>query len=268
MIAHNPFGVGIGQFEFGALPWMVDLGVAKFTEIHKSPHSEPLRLIVENGWLYGALIAALTYLVARRLRFKRARVMLPFLAAFAIQAAFQFPLEVPASVLLCAFGFAALLSPSRDSYTKTNRIAVSILATIALVFSFIHTWASLPSRDRSPEQAKLVCKLDPYNWISCLYAARRLEELQLVEDARDAYVRQMELRPRNFAILFEWAMLEMRAGNHEDSCDFGPRAFVHFQTGDFSHPFCSGPRSERAVLLESYSRWLEDRLKRAKERPR
>lgn len=269
LIRENPMGIGIGQFEFGAAPWLQQFGLLRSAEVFKSPHSEPLRLVAENGWIFGILLAALVFFFVRGFRFRKLRIGLPFFGAFLFQAAFQFPLEVPGSVLLIAFATWKFVSPnvtsiSQPVFTRTCRWLVGATAMATFAFGVAHALSVMaPVNIPLSRWIPTACDLDPYNWRVCGEAMRFEGSTGRIDIVRRLAQRQLRIRPWNFSILLNWASIEAQFGNSEISCEIAQQVIGLIPAERSRFEYCGFTYVDPKTIMKHYPNWIRSTTNRA-----
>jgi hypothetical protein len=187
MITKHPLGVGAHQYEFTSLPFIIKDLFPTYNERHyiRSPHSFPLKVLVQDGIIYGILLALLIYLFLRHFHQKifispdfPTLVSISFFIALIPEIIFQFPLENPFPFFAISFFLGLLLACcTQKSIPITNKSKIAAIGiVIPLLFIMtLSTAISMPMAfqgERDLKCAKLACQLNPAYWKGCVNEAR------------------------------------------------------------------------------------------------
>jgi O-antigen ligase len=191
LVADHPAGVGAGNFEHAFVPYAL-AGRAKPGEaiVFRSPHSEPLRLVAEEGIAGALLLLGLLGALARALHRSRSfagwrsgdGALLVSCGAFlSVESLFQFPFELafPALVSAQLVGL-ALASTDEPEAARASRRARARLADVlcalgALAFAVaagrLVSARVLAGRTADAAALERACALDPRRLEACTQAA-------------------------------------------------------------------------------------------------
>jgi tetratricopeptide (TPR) repeat protein len=199
-IPHRPIGLGLGRFETDYPLWRSEEEARLSTNdwksrIYRSPktlHSDPLQLLLECGWLGGAMLLAALLLLARPapLWFQAP------LLAFAVHALVRAPLldNPPALAffaLLCGAAGRASANLLRMAQPRRTRAAAWLVAAGALA-------AVIPARGQIVGEHQIAAALDP-DGPNAAAALRKATE------TRPWDARGWELRGLGYLAVQEWA---------------------------------------------------------------
>lgn len=232
MIFDNPLGVGLGQYQFSAIPYLKSVKEFDETTIFNTPHNDFLHILAEDGvilsFLFLSFALSLIYFLWND--FKRIFYSYPEFIFFSLMlfplSTFQFPLLNPVPSLMCAMMvgfFFSLRKKEVLSYPlgkKTKRILMGING-IAL-FIFISTFgAKYVSYNFPTNQSlnKIACTVGNQEWLGCLNVAASYLDAKDYEKAA-TYARQtLTWNPHNYQGLRLLAFAELYKGNRKKGCD-------------------------------------------------
>jgi hypothetical protein len=204
-IKDNPMGLGIGQFEFGSIPYLKQVGAnISPTSILRSPHSEPLRLASEEGLLVAfvalALILAFGIGATKRIWNKKT---LPTDVLFFVsipEFLFQFPTELPSSMLI--FAVAIGVSVSKEKSIEVSKLTRAFVIFIACL-GFSIRWAATQTKPLPLGLSVEFCKVFPDQWRHCLAVANKERTHENTQAAHSIMNSVLKHQPFNYVALKE-----------------------------------------------------------------
>jgi hypothetical protein len=194
LIREHPFGAGSGNFGDAFIPYQLALDtIPGDTVLFRTPHNEYLRVVAEEGLVFGAIAGALLVSLFRRARAGRGFAgrdsdAVAFLGAgtvfLVIESLFQFPFGTAfgctTAAVLLGLALAVAEGPSPPAPVSPGRgslwlwrglgtlVAVAILVVAARVATSGLLYARHPEEAGAMEEA---CRLDPRNLPACVTAA-------------------------------------------------------------------------------------------------
>ncbi|MEI8321068.1 MAG: hypothetical protein WCG05_03545 [Alphaproteobacteria bacterium] len=275
MLWKNLFGVGVGGFEFGSIPYEISFKTKMLGEgaIAKSPHCEYLRFLIEDGLhvvvVAVILLGSLLWKVRRKLLLVTTDSLFFLLLAFVIliEMLFQFPMELPFTFSLGAMLFGYFFS---DYYnTKSFAIPVALktllVGVLVLLISF-QTWTMIVERVYVNDRAKSawVCKYNPLSYEACLNVAAYDLKKQDWASAEHVISKELKKRPYNFSALRLWVESQIFQNKIPQACEGAilyDQMFAEPQTcfSKFIYGVChTGPYEKQP---ESFQKTYESFLK-------
>lgn len=253
MIRSIPLGVGTGRYEFDSIPF---LNGGQFSAgegmIYKSPHSEPLRFLSEEGILWSVVsIFAMSFIFLRKLvgirmvssmtsnRFKPG---VGLALAFVPEILFQFPLQNAVPSLF--FGILVSRLFDRSARKEESQFCGRSILFLVSIGIFYFTAASAyanykATNARGPLDYTESCKLDDSNWYICTRAAQFLIESGDSAVAKTMMKEEIKKRPFNFVALRNLGMASWRDGDRVLACEFFQREQALLRAGNSNRDFVS-----------------------------
>lgn len=193
LILNNPIGVGVGQFENKAIPYLLKSDLKPSDMVYfDQPHSELIKWGVQFGWL-GILLPLLIFgFIAKKIFWpidKKNSFLIESLFVAAPQIAFQFPFENPTSLMYLAFVFALFLGLYS---VKTIRVhfavrgliyVISFVGMLHAVF-FVRSIYFESTQPNDYEKVDEACEIYPINMNACFlrdYLLINKNEMQLAK---------------------------------------------------------------------------------------
>ncbi len=235
MIQARPMGVGTGRFEFDSIPFLQG-GQFQAGEgmIYKSPHSEPLRFLAEEGviWTVIGILVSMGTLwssnligAIRQRRFEAIRITALGLA-FVPEFLFQFPLQSAVAFFFFSTLVAALLHLHKvPALTRPFDwrirlagwgVAIGILA-VGGAISYSNFQATTASH---PDDYVRSCERASSNWYTCSLAAQFSIESGHLDRAKTLMKNEISKRPFNFMALRNLGMAAWRQGDLVMACEY------------------------------------------------
>jgi hypothetical protein len=251
MFFENPFGVGLGQYEFASLPYLGNL----FPELNehllfRSPHNEFLYYLVEDGIVFSALLFIILfffccfYWKSMREVFYSHPVFFYFLIILFVQALFQFPLIEPLpyfiTTLMIGYFLASLnreiivisLNPELKTILFFLNIIVMIIITIFISSNYISY-----NYPNNKELNKLACSYGSRNWIACLNVSSMALKEKDYDTAENFARKTLLWQPLNFQGLKMLGYAYLYQGNRQKACILFKRYDMYFQHQSTLHEF-------------------------------
>lgn len=232
MIWQVPFGVGSGRYEFDSIPFLKG---GKFQAgeamVYKSPHSEPLRFLAEEGiaWSIVAGLAMLMIFGFKQL-FRSLRAGDP--QAIAISAVclaltpeflFQFPLENAVPLYFFGFLVAARLKRIENPVVSQglSKYVIGFIAVVVVSFASLFAFSNYQATTavRSEEYVS-ACHRSTYNWFLCTSAARAAIESGDTKTGRALMLDELSRRPFDYMALRNLGIAEWTEGKKERACEY------------------------------------------------
>lgn len=253
MIRTLPLGTGAGRFEFAALPFLREAGLAREEVLVASPQNEALRYLAEEGVLLSlAYLALWLVLLARWFRFgapERAFVAAAFVF-FVSSAIVSSPFLHASGALVLALVAGVLTNAARRGGEPLRpRITRGLLALgLLLIVGFGGAATLSRTFEDSAARAHLACALTPENWRACLTAARSLQDKGDWQGARHRVERVLAGEPTNFTAVRQLVFI---AGNQKRNLE---ACFLLWRFDDFYR----GLSSQHETLEKNCApKWLE-----------
>ena len=232
MIYKNPLGVGLGQFEFGALPYFGSLFPSLNERLlFSNPHDEFLYYLAEEGvilcfllFLLGLSICYFLWNDIKKVLLSRSDILYFFIMLF-VQALFQFPLLEPLPYFMTALMmgyFFFLLPTNRVSYElkrgpRVALIGLNFLATLIFIISFSAKYISFNFPYNEPLN-KLACSYGNRNWLACLNVSYSYLNKRDYESAASYASRTLNWQPLNYQGLKFLGLAQLYDGNRRGAC--------------------------------------------------
>ncbi len=229
MIRENPLGVGADNFDYAFVPYKKNTKLLLTEDfIEKSPHSEYLRYLVEDGIPATILgIVFILYSLYLGIFTKGADPFLrdyfvTFLIFLSIEAFFQFPIENSIPFYICAIlsglFFARLGSAPHEISLRRVFIFIPFIIYASLVgcIALASYYTGTAIADRSKMQ--LAAKLDPSNWHTGLYQIEAAFKDGHYDDAIWYATLELKKRPYNFPALYLLGISQFTIGMFGKGC--------------------------------------------------
>ncbi len=232
MFFENPFGVGLGQYEFAAIPYLGNL----FPELNeyllfRSPHDEFLYYLVEDGIIFSALLFAIfssfSYFYWRNIKdtFYSKPVFSYFFIIMFVQALFQFPLIEPLpyfmTTLMIGYFFASLNHEARVISLKPELkmvlISLNVVAFLLIIIFFASNYISY-NYPKDKNLNKLACTYGSRNWIACLNVSSIALKEGDYDTAENLARKTLLWQPLNFQGLKMLGYAYLHQGNPQKAC--------------------------------------------------
>jgi type II secretory pathway component PulM len=278
MIAERPSGVGAGNFGLDFPPYLAGSRLAADeTVVFLSPHNEPLRILAEDGILFGGLLVAVIVALAVELRRSPAiggwrsgagALLAPAVVLLAVEALFQFPLATAFGALMaaallglalaCVEGTAggprpmAFAAASRRRLWAAGAAFLAVGVTVALARVAAAEYLFVNHRDDVDAQRR-ACALDPRRTPSCVTAAWLEARAGDLAAARARLVRVLRQAPYDGPATKLLGEVALAQGDHEAGClylwlydgRFGGRSSAHAMLVARCHPARFGALARR-----------------------
>lgn len=246
MLLDHPLGIGLGQYEYEAIPYLQELvPILNERILYKSPHVEILRFMVEDGLLATALFLGLviSFIHGAKGRIlaclKNYPEVVGYFLFLSTQLLFQFPLDNPLPLSLTAFMCAYFLTKLNLAEitvkVKKTKIITFVVGCFLLYGSLARAFSGYVERVY-PQNIlfnQWACFVDPGNWGACL----NVVAIQLSEGKYDLAISgaQAELskRPNMFQPLKYLSFAYLEKGDREKACLYSSR-YDNFFRGESS----------------------------------
>lgn len=229
LVADHPLGVGAGRFEESLPPYLVRGPLEPDeTLVYRSPHSEPLRLLAEDGWVMLPLVLVLGFPVARHaMAGRRAEPLLAVLVlslglTVLVEATFQFPFALASGCLIAALTLALALrlgDAARPPGAGTPAWPWVAASAVALVLAGrVLNADRLSARGEGREAFERACTLDPRHHEACVMAAWRQVgegDLRAARSTLEAVLRRAPYYAPALKLLGE---TDLWSGDREGGC--------------------------------------------------
>jgi len=240
MIFENPFGVGVGQFQFASIPYLRSSPEFDEMTLYRNPHNEFLRFLAEDGvitsFLYLLLASSLIYYLWKDIQkiFYSYPEFIFFSLILLVQAVFQFPLMNPVPYFLTALMVGYFFSLRKDEFfickfaktSKTFLIGSTLMGSVVFTaaFSSRYIYFNYP-RDLSLN--RLACHMgDPivnsvgsHNWLACLNVASTYFKEKEYAKAESYALRTLYWQPLNYQGIKLLGFSLLYQGHKEKACD-------------------------------------------------
>lgn len=242
LILDNPLGVGLGQYEFAAIPYFKS--VKEFDEftIFNTPHNDFLHILAEDGLiltsLFALLLLSLVFTLWRDIKktFYLHPEFLLFCLALTPLTTFQFPLLNPSPYFLISLMlgyFFALITKEFVFYEMhtTLRYGVIFIMTVAL-YSFVSfSAAKLISFSFPQNQAlnEVACSIGNRNWLSCLNVAANAIEKKDYNKAEAYALKALHWQPLNYQAIKLLGFSYLYQGQREEACKLFKKYNAYFR---------------------------------------
>ena len=267
MIQSRPMGVGTGRFEFDSIPFLQG---GKFQAgegmIYKSPHSEPLRLLAEEGVIWTTLGVFVVFAILQNaslisaIRERRPEAIQITALGFALapELLFQFPFQSAVAFFFSAVLGAALLHriPLLTSpFDWRARLAGAGLAmgilTLGIAIAHSNYQATTATR---PDDYVRSCERMSSNWYVCSMAAQFSIEFGHPEVAVPLMKNEILKRPFNFVAFRNLGMAAWRQSDPVLACEYFIREQAILRSNnsnrDFVEANCPIDELKRLETLE------------------
>ncbi len=200
----NPTGVGENKFMFSIMGYFDENHwTDNIVDITASPHSEPLRILAENGlgiFILSILILGYFYLSGLKKIFhtEKETFFIRYMFCLIPEILFQFPTEMFMPNILFCFSIATYLNKEsiEVNFSKLSKLSI-IATTVLIIFSFTIRNIYLIPKEYSPT----FCKVFQDDWLMC---RRYFSEFYVQGDIKkaDEIVKpQLKWQPFNFYFL-------------------------------------------------------------------
>lgn len=232
MIMENPLGVGVGQYEFAAIPYVGNLvSETKETVLYLTPHDEFLHLLAEDGIHLSLLFFALGCVFISFFRkdikkiFSQNPEFIYFIIVLFVQSLFQFPLIEPIPYFMTAMMIGYFFSTAKIDHvtyslkrgSKAILLSTNLLAFLvfSVYFSSRYIGFNLPYHE---QLNRLACSYGYREWLPCLNVAYS-HMLQGDYDTTDVYaLRVLDWQPLNYQAIKMLGFSSMYQGNYRKAC--------------------------------------------------
>ena len=250
MILKNPWGVGIGQFEFASLPYVNNLFPGHNEQlIFLSPHNEFLHFLAEDGLPLSCAVFVfiISLVVTVWVDIKRIFSAYPEFIFFSImlfvQSLFQFPLIDPFPYFLTALMigyFFSLQTTTPLSCHLTVPLRYGLLTlifgmTVVFCVSFSTQYAALnfPEDERIN---KVACAYGNRNWQACLNLSVFYGKKGEYAEAEHYARRTVQWQPLNFQGMKTLGFALLPQGKTREACTLLEEYDGFFQKQSSLHP--------------------------------
>jgi len=240
MIEENPFGVGVGQFEFASIPYVANL-FPEFNEriLFLSPHDEFLHFLAEDGIPLSLLFFSLALVLTLSFWEKTKKILSShpefsyFSIILLIQSLFQFPLIDPLPYVMTALMLGYFFSLKKEGIViyelrfplRLVLLGANLLSFIAFTTYFSAKYVSLNFRTNQ-NLNKIACSFGNRNWMSCLNVGASYLNNHQYEKAGFYASRTLEWQPLNYHGMKLLGIIEFYQGNRKKAC----RLFEHYDS--------------------------------------
>ncbi|MBY0502191.1 MAG: O-antigen ligase family protein [Alphaproteobacteria bacterium] len=232
MIYNNPFGVGVGQFEFASLPYLGSL-FPTLNEwlLFSTPHNEYLHYLSEDGvalsflfFIFGLSFICLSWRDIKQIFIFHSEIFYFFIMLF-IQALFQFPLLEPLPYVMTALMigyFFSILQRERVSYkvkgiSRVFLIGINFIATLIVIVSFSAKYISF-NFPYNEQLNKFACSYGNRNWISCLNVSYSYLNKAEYDKAALYASKTLEWQPLNYQGMKLLGLSYLYSGQRAKAC--------------------------------------------------
>ncbi len=237
LFLENPLlGIGPDHFQFSYVPFAKDHNFSIFeSTVARSPHSEFLRFLVEQGMVtiilffsfFGTLIYKNYKKISQIKQQDNFKVLLLLGTFLGSEMLFQFPIELPFPFFLFAamMGYTlTLLGTSKEfsfpSEGVTSAIRLAIIGFFVLLT--LSRGAVLYIEQNYPQdynKASFACLIDPTNWNVCLRKARLELKNNKLAEGRKTLTEVVKRYPYNFFAIKLWYLMEYLEEKPLASCE-------------------------------------------------
>ncbi|MES3037349.1 MAG: O-antigen ligase family protein [Bdellovibrionota bacterium] len=250
MLADHPLGVGGASFEYNYMPYQMSTNMPPTEELRfDSPHSEPIKWGIEQGWLFllvniGFWLALLLWVWRIKAPPETQRYFRTSFFVLLPEMFFQFPFDNPASFLALSFILALMMVTGEGTNISLRRYAqvgVLVLAVLFLgkaISSTNSRWVESQLFD-NPDAVKSGCELDPTSWRVCFYHGMLVLKSPYPADAMSIAKAELGRRPFDFHALRILAFAYANIPDKQRSCEIGHVYNTLFQGKSFFTQFVS-----------------------------
>lgn len=233
MIELVPLGVGAGRFEFDSIPFL-RAGQFKAGEgiLYRSPHSEPLRFLAEEGivWSLLCLCLLIALFSANRTRWRGVIISVgnqgltaPLALAALPEFLFQFPLHNAVPIPFFGLLISRLVNRSSvvcaaNSYVRGLLVLFGLGIVSSGLIIALANYKATTAED--PREFIRACKLNPSNWYLCSLTAQYLIESGDTKSATELMLDELGRRPFNFVALRSLGVAHWHDQKPEKACEF------------------------------------------------
>lgn len=215
LIAENPLGIGINNFEYGFIPYRNEGMLAPtIAEVDKTPHNDFLLMLAEEGWAVGLCFAGLLAWFSLQsfvvLKSKKASVAPGFLLVILPELFFQFPSDmwffsfcVAVVLALLSYEMGQIKNFKASFDKRALALAFSVLISIGAFFRFSLFWPT--------EKSAHYCQVYHDNWKNCAAYFKAHYDHGEYLAAQNTMLPIVKYQPFNF-VLINWDYLL----NHTD----------------------------------------------------
>lgn len=236
---HHPGGIGPGNFAFGHMPEAMQKPALVIREMHfwLHPHNELLRFLVEDGWVFTALLCVFFAILVRQTlghslaegssafwRSDRGILLVGLGSIFLVTSAVSFPLYLSFSFLIGALLTAIALTSipsltwSPPRFFKISIPTVLALALVNLAYRIDFVEHVAREENRNERLTSQACDLMPNHWMVCQMAANANIHFGHFADAQRRLDFMLERTPLHYPALKTQAFLAAQAGKPFDEC--------------------------------------------------
>ena len=244
MAKDYPLGIGRNKFNFYHLLYQSEDDVSPRAEhiVQTSPHTEPLKYLVEEGVPFVGLVLILLFFFWRRcgtelMQAFRTHERMQFaggvLLLLGAEFFFQFPFDVafPFLMITCVLGFVLAHLKSSHAINLSILVKTPLLCVYAAGVAIL-LMSGLARGLKKDDYAftKRACDLAPFEWRSCNAHMRNASLGNQPKELLGYSMRGLETRPYNTASILSIARAFAQTAYYRESC-----RFLHFYDRLFYH---------------------------------
>jgi len=249
MIKDFPLGIGLGRYEFFSIPYLTNLSIRLLNEnmTFKSPHSEILRFLAEDGLLIILLMGACILSFFRDYWNKLLQTFAthPEIATYGIflgvQFGVQFPLDNPFPFFLTAVMVAYLLTQMQGvllpiTVPKIKPILLGLFAFLTLM-TIAKVFAGYIEQNyrNNLSYNRFACAVDPSSWSTCLNVVSLYLDQKNYQKAEEYAKQELSRRSYNFHAIRYLAFAYLDQGQAQKACPLFKQYDVLFKNQSSIH---------------------------------
>ena len=248
LIADNPLGIGLGNYEFNYIPYdhyyRKDIQSTEFSMVG-SPHNGYLELIAEMG--IGFFLAFLYFMlllfrkIYTRLKGRHLFFILSILIFYLNISFWAFPMEIPFTFGIAPVFLGIIFREHGDlkNWNRWKKAGVASGGILYLVIVLLYTasyFFEFNKRDNY-RLTKISCEIFPSNWRACIQKGVLEESHGKASRAEKTYLEILKTMPNNFVAIRQYSLLLLKIGEQDRACHYYKKYDELFDNNSSVHQY-------------------------------